>query len=180
MKRKAVFLDRDGVINRTIFWQGKWRAPLQLSDFEYFEGVKSAVQKLKDQNFLIIVVTNQPDVARGWQTRAMVETLNQKVKDDLAVDAIEVCYHVAEDACACRKPRPGMLITAAHTWNIDLAQSFLIGDRYSDIAAGISAGCSAILIGEGDASEKNFRQCTPAFRASALLEAAEWILHEVG
>jgi D-glycero-D-manno-heptose 1,7-bisphosphate phosphatase len=179
MKRRAVFLDRDGVINRTVFWQGKMRAPATLADFNYFDGVLEAIQSLSAQNFLLIVVTNQPDVKRGWQTREVVEQMNQKVKDDLKVDAIRVCYHDEGDHCDCRKPKPGMLLAAAQEWNIDLSTSFLVGDRYSDIAAGNSAGCQSILVGEGDPTEIKHPQSIPVAQVSSLRSAAEWILKNV-
>lgn len=172
-KRRAVFIDRDGVINRTHFRDGKPRAPSTLEDFEYLPGVEEAIRTLREAGFLTIVVTNQPDVARGWQSRDVVEAMNRKVLDELQVDAVEVCYHDNIDDCLCRKPRPGMLTRSAESWEIDLGRSFMVGDRMSDIAAGSAAGCVSILVEPSDADRD---APEPAARVSSLLEAARWIL----
>ncbi len=173
MSRKAVFLDRDGVINQTIFRNGKARAPDHLHEFEFFPGVKEAVNLLKDAGYLTIVVTNQPDVARGWQTKEVVDSMNALVIRELGVDDLKVCFHDTGSGCECRKPRPGMLLTSAHEWDIDLALSYMIGDRMGDIEAGNSAGCTSILVGPGDHA---YGQIRPAENVNSLLEAANWIL----
>jgi D-glycero-D-manno-heptose 1,7-bisphosphate phosphatase len=168
MKRKAVFLDRDGVINKTMIRDGKARAPDFLEHFEYFDGVKEAIAALKNAGFLAIVVTNQPDVARGWQKKEIVEAMNAQVSRELLVDDLKVCFHVDEEQCLCRKPKAGMLIDAAKDWNIDLTSSYLVGDRDSDIEAGQTAGCISIRLGPGEV--------LPAIQLNSLLEAAQWIL----
>ena len=145
-KTRAVFLDRDGVINRARVVEGKSYPPASLEDFELLPGVEQAVNDLKMAGFLIIVVTNQPDVATGLQSKAIVESMHKKLGDWLPVDAIYVCYHTDEDDCLCRKPKPGMLEQAAHEFNIDLAQSFLVGDRWKDIEAGQRVGCRCFFI----------------------------------
>lgn len=172
MMRRAVFLDRDGVLNKTIFRMGKQRAPYSLEEFELLDGVEEGIALLKRDGFLLIAVTNQPDVARGWVDRPSVEEVNQKIMNLLALDDIKVCYHVDEDNCFCRKPKPGMLLAAAEEWNIDLKQSFMVGDRFSDIAAGKSAGSRAALIGTGD-DQKDYPSAD--FRGANLAEAAKWI-----
>lgn len=172
--KRAVFLDRDGVINQTIFRDGKPRAPDHLEDFHFFPGVTEAVCDLKQAGFLIIVVTNQPDVARGWQKREVVEAMNQKVMNELGVDAIQVCYHVEKDQCLCRKPKPGMLTEAAGEWEIDCKRSFMVGDRFGDIEAGVAAGCAGtVLVGPGDIQGPSPE---PSARVASLREAADWIL----
>jgi D-glycero-D-manno-heptose 1,7-bisphosphate phosphatase len=168
---KAVFLDRDGVINHTVFRDGKVRAPHHVEDFHFFSGVAEAIALLKKAGYLTLVVTNQPDVARGWQTKFNVEAMNLKVKDELLVDDLLVCYHVDEDQCDCRKPKPGMLLAAAKKWSIHLETSYMIGDRAGDIAAGKNAGCATVLIGPGD--EANIA-CD--LHAENLLHAVQLIL----
>ncbi|MBC7690659.1 MAG: HAD family hydrolase [Methylotenera sp.] len=171
---KAVFLDRDGVINRMYFSRGKPRAPYCLADLDYFPGVKEATRDLKAAGFLLVVVTNQPDVSRGWATRESVEMINAAVTRTLGIDEVQVCYHDIPDRCECRKPKPGMLLQAAKDLGIDLMSSYMVGDRYSDMAAGAAAGCTPILVGPGDPGENPTPE--PAARVSSLLEATRWIL----
>ncbi len=173
--KKAVFLDRDGVINQTIFRRGKPRAPYTLEEFTFLPGVPEAVDFLKDEGFLIVVVTNQPDVARGWVTRDAVDLVNHHVKETLNVLEVKSCFHTEHDACACRKPAPGMLLEASEAYGIDLKESFMIGDRMSDIEAGKRAGCRTILIGEGEGGEKIV---TPDHQAESLLLATGWIVQQ--
>lgn len=176
--RPCVFLDRDGVINPMVMIEGKLRAPLRLEDFELFEGVVDAVRDLRSAGYLTVVVTNQPDVARGWQRREIVEAMNERVRRQTGVDRIEVCYHDYPDRCGCRKPKPGMLLAAAGTLGIDLARSYLVGDRYGDVLAAHAAGCTSILVGPGDAEAHTLRYelPTPAHQTHSLREAADWIL----
>lgn len=171
--KKAIFLDRDGVINKLVMRDGKGRAPYTLEDFDLFPRVEEALKKLKDLNFLTIVVTNQPDVARGWVNRESVELINNKVLELLPIDAIKICFHTNADNCQCRKPMPGMILEAALEWGVDLNQSFMIGDRYSDIAAGVSAGCSTILVGAGD---EQGPYPSPDYKVSSLIEGVSIIL----
>lgn len=170
---KAIFLDRDGVINKTIFRDGKPRAPYIMADFALFEKVEEAVQIFKDHGYLTVIVTNQPDVSRGWVTRESVEMINAEIQKILNVDAVKVCYHDNSEKCLCRKPEPGMLLEAVKEFNIDLNLSFMIGDRYGDVEAGHRAGCKSILVGEGD-PQKDIKD--PVARVSSLFEAAEWII----
>lgn len=170
---KAVFLDRDGVINKTIFKMGKPRAPYTMEEFAFVEGVEEAVAALKGNGFLTIVVTNQPDVARGWVAMEQVELVNIFVFNTLQVDEVMSCFHTDKDNCECRKPRPGMLLEAAKKWNIDLRQSFMVGDRLSDVDAGKRAGCLSILVGEGDGATG----VTPDHQCENLLAASHWILN---
>jgi len=169
--KKAVFLDRDGVLNHTVFKMGKPRAPYTLDEFILIPGVYEGLQLLKEKNYLLIVVTNQPDVARGWVTKEAVEMINQHLKEILPIDEIKVCFHTEFDQCVCRKPNPGMILEAAREWNIKLPESYILGDRYSDIEAGNKAGCRTILIGEGD-EPKTIR---PDYQKNSLLDAAHLI-----
>lgn len=169
---RAVFLDRDGVINKTIFKMGKPRAPYSMEEFAFIDGVEEAVKKLKADGFLTIIVTNQPDVARGWVGMDKVELVNNFVLKTLQVDEVKSCFHTNEDNCDCRKPRPGMILEAAKKFKIDLAQSFMVGDRLSDVEAGQRAGCTSILVGEGDGATG----IMPDYQCENLLAASSWIL----
>ncbi|MDO9182922.1 MAG: HAD family hydrolase [Bacteriovorax sp.] len=168
-KNKAIFLDRDGVINKLVLKNGKARAPYSIEDLELFPGVIEACQQLKNLNYFIIVVTNQPDMVRGLVTRESIDIINAKILECLLIDDIQICFHDNEDKCLCRKPKPGMLLEAALKWEIDLEKSFMIGDRYGDIAAGVSSGCRTILVGEGDI-QGHFP--TPNYQVTSLLEAS--------
>lgn len=147
--RKAVFLDRDGVLNRAVVRNGKPHPPQTLAEFEILPGVAAAVETLRGLGYLTVVVTNQPDVARGSQSREIVEAMNAVLRETLKIDDVRVCYHTDTDDCDCRKPRPGMILAAAKDWNIDLGRSFLVGDRWRDMEAGHAAGCRTILIDYG-------------------------------
>ena len=147
MKNKAVFLDRDGVLNKAIVRNGKPYPPANLAEFEILPDVKEALLQLKAAGYLLIVVTNQPDVGRGTQQKSVVEAMHELLKSELPLDAIYVCYHGYDGECQCRKPKPGMLVKASEDCKIDLAQSYMVGDRSKDIEAGIAAGCKTGLIG---------------------------------
>lgn len=170
--KKAVFLDRDGVINKMIFRMGKMRAPYALEEFAYFDGVEDAVKNLKARGFLVVVVTNQPDVARGWVSMEQVEAVNNHISATLPVDEVVACFHTEKDSCDCRKPKAGMLLSSAKKWDIDLSRSFMVGDRVSDIEAGHKAGCKSILVGEGE----DVSIIHPDHQCLDLLNASEWIL----
>jgi len=141
-----VFLDRDGVINRAFLRNGKSYPPTTLNDFEFLPGVVRTALALRKAGFLIIVVTNQPDVATGLQQLGVVEAMHNKIRAADICDDIKACYHTDADDCDCRKPRPGMLLEAARQWKIDLTGSFMVGDRWRDIAAGKAAGCQTFFI----------------------------------
>lgn len=179
MRNPAVFIDRDGVINRMIFKNGKPRAPDLVADFEFFPGVVEAIAGLRAAGFKTIVVTNQPDVARGWQIRENVDAMNEVVREKLGVDAIKVCFHDNADGCECRKPRPGMILEATHEFEIDLDRSYMIGDRRIDVEAGRSANCRASLLVDIDGTDsENVAAFRPDAVVRSLLEGAEWILRD--
>lgn len=171
--KRAVFLDRDGVLIRTLVRDGKPVAVSTLAEVEILEGVAQACGRLKQAGYLLVVVTNQPDVSRGLIARETVDSINQLLGECLPVDELRTCYHDDRDDCECRKPRPGMLHAAAAKWHIDLAASFMVGDRWRDIEAGRRAGCRTIFIDCGYAEPP---PPSPDYRAGSLAEAANWIL----
>ncbi len=177
--RTAAFLDRDGVLNRAIVRNGRPYPPSTLAELQILPDAPSALQALKAAGFLLIGVTNQPDVARGTQRREVVDAINAALLAALPLDDMLVCYHDDGDACDCRKPRPGLLIRAATRHGIDLASSFMIGDRWKDVEAGRRAGCAAILIDHGYA-ESGPDGCSPDGAVRSLSEAAAWILNRIG
>lgn len=174
---RIVFLDRDGVINRALEREAKPYPPRTLEEFEILPEVPSACAKLKAVGFLLVVATNQPDVGRGTLDKPVVEGIHAHMMARLPIDRVEVCYHPGQGQshCDCRKPKPGMLVQAARELNADLAQSWMVGDRWRDVDCGHAAGCKTIFIDRGYAEE--LRQ-QPDFRAKNLLEAADIILSE--
>jgi len=143
---RAVFLDRDGVINETTVREGHPYPPANMEQFKLLPGVPKTIESLRSAGFKIIIVTNQPDVATGVQSREVVESMHNKLRALRLCDDIKVCYHTGADACGCRKPKPGMLIEAAREWQIDLSNSFMVGDRWRDVTAGKAAGCFTYFI----------------------------------
>lgn len=146
MTRRAVFLDRDGVLNHAVYVDGKSYPPADAESLRLCPGAAEAVARLKAAGYLCICVTNQPDVARGTRTRENVAAMNDKVQGLLKLDDVYVCLHDNADNCDCRKPKPGMLAAAAAKWSIDPAASWMVGDRLSDVAAGKAFGCRTILL----------------------------------
>lgn len=171
--KRAVFLDRDGVINRAVVIDGKPHPPMALNDLVLLPGVSDAIQSLHLAGWLLIVVTNQPDVARGVTTVEDVERLNQYLLTTLAIDEIHCCYHDDRDGCTCRKPLPGALIASAVTHGIDLSSSYMVGDRWRDIEAGERAGCKTIFIDYGYDEKRPDKY---DYRVHSLAEAARIIL----
>jgi D-glycero-D-manno-heptose 1,7-bisphosphate phosphatase len=147
--KRAVFLDRDGVINRSLVHEGRPYSPTNINDFEILPGVYDALKKLRDKGYLSIVVTNQPDVKTGKQSLETLEAMHKKLLAELPLDVIKVCTHTDDDNCLCRKPRPGMLLEAAEQMNIDLRASWMVGDRWRDISAGQAVGCICYFIDYG-------------------------------
>lgn len=171
---KAVFLDRDGVINRPVVRNGKPYPPERVEDFELLPGVPEACAKLKAAGFLLVVATNQPDVGRGTMARETVEAMHAKMCAALPIDRVEVCYDPGKgEPSEFRKPAPGMLLRAARELGIDLAKSWMVGDRWRDIDCGANAGCRTIFIDHGY-DEKLRAQ--PHFTVRSLAGAAEIII----
>jgi len=174
--RRAVFLDRDGVINRAEVRDGKPYPPVSLAAMEILPGVPEALRALHAEGWLLIVVTNQPDVARGTAKRADVEAINRHLQEALSIDEFRTCYHDTDDGCDCRKPAPGALLAAAGAHGIDLQRSFMVGDRWRDVEAGVRAGCKTVFIEYGYA-EKQPQSFD--FKVLSLREAADIILGEM-
>lgn len=170
--RRAVFLDRDGVINQPIICAGKPYPPKQIDQLVIITGVKEAIASLKADGWMVIVVTNQPDVARGSVIRADVERINFFLLQELAIDQIRTCYHDDLDQCSCRKPAPGLLLEASIDLDIDLNRSYMVGDRWRDIEAGERAGCCTIYI-DYDYSER--KPSNVKYLAKNLTEAVNII-----
>ena len=145
-KVKAVFLDRDGVLNKAIIIDRKPYPPKTENELEILSGVVEGLIELKKLGYLLIVITNQPDVARGTTSKEAIDKINNCLKSQLIIDEIFCCFHDNSDNCDCRKPKPGMIFEAAKKWNIDLSSSFLVGDRWRDIETGKNAGIKSILI----------------------------------
>jgi D-glycero-D-manno-heptose 1,7-bisphosphate phosphatase len=175
MTRSAVFLDRDGVINRTFIRDGTPYPPVSLRDLEILPHVPEALGALKAHGYSLVVVTNQPDVARGTASRELVDRIHERLKGELDLDAIFTCFHDDADECDCRKPKPGLLFRAAHDLAIDLSSSFMVGDRWRDVEAGRRAGCRTLFV------DCSYRETPPSsydFRVGSLLEASGIILAE--
>tara|TARA_B100001250_G_C19763816_1_gene773743 strand:- start:141 stop:698 length:558 start_codon:yes stop_codon:yes gene_type:complete len=146
---RAVFLDRDGVINEVLFREGsniKPIAPWKIEEFKLFKNINRPLKDMRKMNFNLFIVTNQPDVSKGILKHSVLKKMNDIILGELPIDEIMVCEHIDSDYCECRKPKPGMIKTLAQKWNIDVGNSFLIGDNWKDIESGRAAGCSTILI----------------------------------
>jgi len=171
--RRAVFLDRDGVLNRSVVRGGRPFPPDSAADLEIFPGAAAAVERLRSLGLLIFVVTNQPDVGRGTQSREAVEEINAAIGRSIAIDEFFVCYHDDADHCDCRKPAPGLLIQAAKKHSVNLAGSYLVGDRWRDVEAGAHAGCRTVWIDFG--YREKVPSSVPDARVKSIEEAADWI-----
>jgi len=150
---RCVFLDRDGVLNKAIVQNGKPYPPNSPEELELSPDAVAGCERLKQAGFRLVVVTNQPDVGRGKQTRELVEAINQRLAELIPVlDRLEVCFHAGAEhgePCECRKPKPGMLERAAAALDIELSASWMIGDRWRDIDCAHAAGCRAVFIDNG-------------------------------
>jgi D-glycero-D-manno-heptose 1,7-bisphosphate phosphatase len=171
---RAVFLDRDGVLNQQTVRDRVPYPPARLEDVVIPPGTKTALSRLKDRGFALIAITNQPDVRRGNTSLAMVEQVHRYLADSLPLDDIFVCCHDDKDNCHCRKPRPGLILEAARKYNVSLPASFMVGDRWRDVDAGAAAGCKTVLIdyGYGERPPKH----RPDTSVTSLREAVDWIL----
>jgi D-glycero-D-manno-heptose 1,7-bisphosphate phosphatase len=173
VKRPAIFLDRDGVLNRATVRNGKPIPPQSLDELEILPGVAKALARLKAAGYALVVVTNQPDVARGATTQATVDEIHRLLGERLPIDEFRVCVHDDRDNCDCRKPQPGMLLASPQ---YDIERSVMIGDRWRDVDAGRAAGCRATILVDYGYDEKIPHE--PTVRVASLVEAAEWILRD--
>jgi D-glycero-D-manno-heptose 1,7-bisphosphate phosphatase len=170
--KKAVFLDRDGVLNSVLLKDGKPYPPESLEELSILPGVHEAINAFKKLQFEIVVVTNQPDVARGKSSEEKVNLIHEYLGSSLGIENFYACLHDDVDECSCRKPLPGMIVEAAMRIGIDLARSYMIGDRWRDIEAGQLAGCICYFI---DYSYLEKRPSSPFISVGSLFEAAKHI-----
>ena len=137
------------MLNALVWRDGSAVSPRRSEDFRLIEGADEAVRRLRARGLLVFVVTNQPDVARGYLPRAELDAMSATLARSLPVDEIAVCPHDDADGCSCRKPKPGLLVGLAERWRVDLGRSFVVGDSWKDVEAGRRAGCRTILIADG-------------------------------
>lgn len=176
MRRRAVFLDRDGVINAAVVRNGKPYPPGSVRELEVLPGVHAALNRLESAGFDLVVVTNQPDIARGTTTRAAVDDINKKLAETLPLRDFRICPHDSDDHCECRKPKPGLLLAASRELGIDLSASFMVGDRWRDVEAGRRAGCKTLFVDYGyDEQQPDAYD----YRVRSLSDAADVILAEL-
>lgn len=165
--KRAIFFDRDGVLNRAILRDGKPHPPASLAELQIDPAAAPGIALLHALRFITVIVTNQPDVARGKQRRETVEAINLQVRRSVGADAVYTCFHDNADQCECRKPKPGLILQSAHDLQIDVLHSYLIGDRHGDIQAGISAGCATVFI------DRRYPETPPATGARATVESLD-------
>ena len=175
LRQPAVFLDRDGVLNRPIIRQGKPYPPISVSEFEILPGVIRSCRLIKEAGFKLFVVTNQPDVARGTQDREVVESMHKILREYLPLDDIAVCFHDSADRCECRKPSPGMVHEIARRYDINLENSYLIGDRWRDVDCARNAKCTSVFIDYGYDESLNIK---PDAVVTDFSSAASWIVQD--
>lgn len=173
--KPAAFLDRDGVINRPVVRDGKPYPPASVDELDILPDVPGALARLKAAGYALVVVTNQPDIARGTAARGTVEAIHDRLRALLPLDEIRMCPHDDPDGCPCRKPKPGLL-TQSPVY--DLRASLLVGDRWRDIAAGRAAGCGATVLIDYRYDEAMPQE--PDARVGSLAEAVEWWLTRPG
>ena len=169
---RGAFLDRDGVINAVwVDEAGVSHPPPSVAELTILDGVDEGIARLREAGFRLVVVSNQPDVSRGTQSAAEVHAINRVLDARFNFDAIRVCFHDRADACACRKPQPGMLVDAAAELGIDLRESVMIGDRATDIEAGRRVSCHTVLVAPVGSPSHG-----ADFVAPSLRDAAEWVV----
>lgn len=166
---RAVFLDRDGVINHNEVRDGRPVGPQTIDEFVILPGVREAIEAFHAAGFLVIVATNQPST-----TPAVLEAMHAKMQSSLPLDDIKICKHADGENCACRKPKPGLLLEAAQERNISLAESWMIGDRWRDVEAGKGAGCHTVFIDYDYANEP--RPQAPDVVVRSLAEAVPIVI----
>lgn len=172
---KAVFLDRDGVLNKALVQEGRPYPPKDLNAVKIIDGVAEALASLKAAGWMLIVITNQPDVARGKTSKEAVESINSYLAHSLPIDHFYTCYHDSIDNCECRKPSAGSFFKAKSDYGINLDNCYMVGDRWVDMQAGRLAGCKTIFINYGY-SEKQPEYCD--YEVKSLLEASKIIFGE--
>ena len=173
--RSAVFLDRDGVINRPIIRERRPYSPQSLAELELLPGVQEALTALKAAGYALVVVTNQPDVARGTTSKAVLESMHSWLQSVLPLDAVRACTHADDDQCQCRKPLPGLITQAARELQVECTSSYMVGDRWRDVEAGKRAGCKTIFVDHAydEPAPESYNH-----RVTSLLDAARIILQK--
>jgi len=171
--RRAVFFDRDGVLNRAEVRNGKPYAPRDIESFQILPDAYLSTKALHRAGLVLIVVTNQPDVGNGLVSQSTVDAMHDLLRKFLPIDVIKVCFHRQGDNCLCRKPQPGMLLEASQQWNIELSKSFMVGDRWNDVVVGRMQGCYTIFIDRGYSEPLKE---LPDATVTSLAEATELIL----
>jgi D-glycero-D-manno-heptose 1,7-bisphosphate phosphatase len=178
--KRAIFFDRDGIINKAIIKDNKPYSPKDFTELDLVVGIRQLINCLKSE-YLIFVITNQPEIARGNQTMEEVESINSHLASQLSIDGFLICPHDDEDMCECRKPKPGLILWAAEKYNIDLNKSWVIGDRWRDILAGNNAGCRTIFVNYGyDETQPLDRNVKPNFTVKSINEIGTIIELEDG
>jgi D-glycero-D-manno-heptose 1,7-bisphosphate phosphatase len=173
--KRAVFLDRDGVLNRSVLIDGVPKPPTSVEHVEILAGVIEAIQIFRSHGFVPVVITNQPDVARGVTTQSQVEAINAFIGSVTDIRHFYTCFHDDADNCNCRKPAPGLIYRAANELDLSVGDSYMVGDRWRDISAGQAAGCHTFFI---DYSYAELKPRMPFKQVSSLLEAANLMAGE--
>lgn len=171
--RRVVFLDRDGVVTVPVDVDGKGYAVRTVADLEFYPDAEDSVRRLRDAGYDVVIVTNQPDVSTGDLDPATLEAIHDQVAARLAVTGIRTCPHGEADSCSCRKPLPGLLTDEARVSPVAFDASWLVGDRDSDISAGLAMGCRTVFIHRGWTAETG--QAAEVM-VSTLTEAVDTIL----
>ena len=167
---RGVFLDRDGILNKTYF-QGKIPIPpSNLDEVEIIPGVIEAIKLFSENNFLPVVITNQPDISRGVNTVEIVESINQKIGDLTGINHFYICPHDDQHMCSCRKPKPGLIHLSASELTLELTGSIMVGDRWRDVAAGQALNLTSYFV---DYSYDEKKPNEPFIKVSSLLDAAQ-------
>lgn len=169
----AVFLDRDGVLTVPRFADGRSYAPCTLAEFRLYPDATSGIARLKERDFMVIVATNQPDISTGKLAPETLQAMHARLRTETMIDDIEVSTAIRAAPDRRRKPEPGMLIDAAVKWDIDLAASYMVGDRASDVICGVRAGCRTVFIDLGYTAEAAPGEQDAT--AANLAEAVDWI-----
>lgn len=174
--RRAIFLDRDGVLNEAVVREGKPYPPASAAEVRIVDGAAEGLARLKELGFFLLVVTNQPDIARGAQSFAELSAINDVLLGALPLDEFFVCPHDSGDACSCRKPKPGLLLQGAESYGLSLPDCFLVGDRWRDMDAAAAAGVPGIWIDYGYAERGP--SAPAAARVKNFREAVDWIVSQ--
>ena len=172
--KRAVFVDRDGVLNAAVVSNGLPYPPASMAQLRFLPGVRERLTELRELDLVVVCVTNQPDVTRRTVSRATVDEINERVRTEMPLDDLLVCFHDNDDNCACRKPRTGLLLQAASLFDIDLGSSYMIGDRWKDVACGAAAGCTTVFVDYG--YFEAYKGPDPVHTSTSAADALDYIL----